>query len=685
MLLTSVLIVGAVSYAGISTYRHIPPKKKLWISYAEKIRVPLETIYNRCSGHILSSEDNSIISEADKKNNTNLAISLTSLGLSAAGPLIYSPLSVISAIGLFYVSIPFFCSAYTMIFKNHKINVSIIDSLLACGCIVSGNYFAYALSCSLVYGGRKILSKTEDHSRKDILNVFELQTDTVWLYSNGSEIETTVDSLIPGDIIVVHAGETIPVDGIIKKGDAVIDQHVLTGESQPAEKYIGDLVFASTILTAGQLFIAVKKAGKETSAAKITQILAQTADFKSSLQTRGEIYVDQGVLPTLSLAILAWTTIGSIAALTILNACFAYYMRVLGPMGMLNFLKRSAQSKILIKDGRVLDILTKIDTIVFDKTGTLTLAQPHVGNIHACSDYKACDILTYAAAAEYKQSHPVALAILAEAKIQQLMIPEIDATEYKVGYGIIVKLSGKTIYVGSARFMGMEGIDIPQKIQAMQQQSAYEAHSLIMVAINKKLVGVIELVPTVRPEAKDIIRQLRARHIKSMYIISGDHEGPTKQLAKELSIEHYFSETLPEQKAELIEQLQKEGKFVCYIGDGINDSIALKKAHVSISMHGASAIAMDTAQVILMSGNLEQIVELFDLAKKFDKNMKRTLMISLIPGCFTVGGAFFLHFTILHTIILNQIGFIGGFLSSMMPPKKYKQRKGDVIELQSGK
>ena len=303
--------------------------------------------------------------------------------------------------------------------------------------------------CSLVYGGRKILAKTEDNSRTSLLDVFGLQSSSVWVYVD----KTPLEDLNTGDIVVVHAGETIPVDGKIVRGLAMVDQHILTGESQPVEKDVDALVFASTVLLTGQIFIEVEQAGQETTAAKIAGILTQTADFKPSLQSRGEAYSDRSALPTLGLGALALLTTGPMAALTILNASFAWYMRVLAPISMLNFLNIAAQKGILIKDGRVLDLLTQVDTIVFDKIGTLTYAQPHVGQILTCSNYTADEVLRYAAAAEYKQTHPVALAILAEADARQLIVPQVDEPEYQVGYGILVKIENKIVRVGSTRFM----------------------------------------------------------------------------------------------------------------------------------------------------------------------------------------------------------------------------------------
>ena len=196
-----------------------------------------------------------------------------------------------------------------------------------------------------------------------------------------------------------------------------------------------------------------------------------------------------------------------------------------------------------------------------------------------------------------------------------------------------------------------------------------------MVAINDELAGALELHATVRKEAKAVISQLRQRGIQSMYIISGDHEAPTQKLAKELGIDNYFATVLPEDKADLIKQLQAQGKYVCYIGDGINDSIALKQAHVSISLRGASTIATDTAAIILMDGNLSQLDQLFDIAEQFENNLRRTLMITILPGFISMSGVLFLHFGIITTILLNQIGLAVGMANTMLPFVKGASRK----------
>lgn len=343
-----------------------------------------------------------------------------------------------------------------------------------------------------------------------------------------------------------------------------------------------------------------------------------------------------------------------------------YSMRVIAPATMLNFLHLASKNGILIKDGRSLEFLNRVDTVVFDKTGTLTLEQPLVGNIHVCNGYNKDTLLAYAAAAEYKQTHPIARAILQAAARHGLRLPDIDTADYEVGYGVKVQLAEKTIHVGSARFMDIENIAIPAEMEKIQQHCHENGYSLVMVAVDQQIEGAIELHTVIRPEAARIVRALRRRKI-SMYIISGDHEKPTKALAQALDIENYFAETLPENKAELVKQLQEEGKFVCYVGDGINDSITLKQANVSISMRGATTIATDTAQIVLMDGSLRQLVQLFDVAKHYHQNVTRSFLITLVPSAVAVGGIIFLHFGIAAAVILYYIGLAAGMGHASLP------------------
>jgi Cu2+-exporting ATPase len=614
-------------------------------------------------------------SEEEKEANRDLAISTTSLGLAIAGALFYPPLSLLSVPGWIYISVPVFQDSYqSLLEKGKKVDVHTLVALTVFTCFIGQYYVVGNMGIWFYAINKKLLLKVKNHSQQSFIEIFNQHPRFVWVRVNGVEVKTAFEALQKGDIVVVNAGETIPVDGTIREGMASVDQHILTGEAQPVEKGINDQVFASTVILSGRISIQVETAGEETIVAKIGQILHQMEHFKGDWQLRAEKLTDRTILPTLILGGVSLPILGPMGAAAVVNAHFGYRMSVVSSIGVLSYFLLMSQNGILIKDGRALERLSQVDTIVFDKTGTLTLSQPYVGKIHSCSNYESDEILAYAATAEYKQTHPIALAILEEAQNQELSLPNIDDAEYKVGYGIKVTINQQLIQVGSHRFMEKEEISIPSSIKSAEELGHQQGHSLVMVAINNRMIGAIELFPTVRPEAKAVIDKLRMGQIKSMYIISGDQKMPTQKLAQDLGIEHYFAQVLPQNKAEIIEQLQKSGKTVCYIGDGINDAIALKKAQVSISMRGASTVATDTAQIILMS-NLNQLGHLFDLAQEFEKTMTTSFKAIVAPTVIGMGGAFFIDFGLVQTMLLKQTGLVVSLVNATQPLVKSQGQK----------
>ncbi len=606
------------------------------------------------------------VSDVEKKNNQHFTIALSSLALTSAGALFYAPLSWLSLPGLVYLTTRIVDRSYRYIFEEGRAGLAIIDIIALGGTLATGHLFAAALQNSVYFFRSRLLLKTEDHTNQNLLNVFGEQPRFVWILLDGVEVEVPFDSLKQDDVVVVSAGQMIPVDGPIVSGLATIDQRMFTGESQPVEKTEGEDVFASTVILSGKISVRVEKAGSETLAAQIGNILHHTADFKRSIQSRGEAVVNKWSFPTLGFSALGLLTLGPTAAVAICNVGFGYPMRVAAPLSVLNYFQITSRSGILVKDGRALELLSKVDTVVFDKTGTLTEEVPHVGQLYTCGAISEDELLTYAAASEQKQSHPIALAILQEAKKRGLSLPTVDDAQIEMGYGLKVRIAGRSIKIGSTRFMEMEGITIPTRIREIQDSCHEQGYSLVYVGVDGELAGVIELHPTIRPEAKRIIAELRARNL-SLYIISGDHEMPTRKLATELGIDHYFAETLPENKADLIAGLQAKGKSVCFVGDGINDSIALKKANVSISLSGASTIATDTAGIILMDGSLKQLNYLFELAHDLDRNLNRSFLLSLVPGLVCVGGVFFLNWGIITSIMLYNIAVASSLTNAMLP------------------
>jgi P-type E1-E2 ATPase len=400
--------------------------------------------------------------------------------------------------------------------------------------------------------------------------------------------------------------------------------------------------------------------------------LNQMTQYTDLLELRSVNMADHLALPSLMLSSLAAWSFGPAGGLAILWFPLDDVLYSTGPLGVLNYLEIALKRGILVKDGRVIELLREVDTIVFDKTGTLTEEQPHVANIHVCGQYTKTEVLTFAAATEHKQTHPIARAILQAAQEQQLDFPNIQEIAYEIGYGLKVKCGSKTIYVGSERFMQQSSFAFPVVIQTVQDECNEVGHSLIYVAVDDKIAGAIELHTTIRSGSQEVINKLKQQGY-DIYIISGDHEKPTKSLAQEFGIENYFAQTLPEEKASLIEKLQKAGKSVCYVGDGINDSIALKQAQVSVSLRGASTIATDTAQVVLMNKQLDQLLQLIDLAKQLESNLNKTLISGIIPSTTIVVGVFVMHLSLPFALSCYMAGMTAGVVNAMWPIFKQSQ------------
>ncbi|MCI5178474.1 MAG: heavy metal translocating P-type ATPase [Candidatus Electrothrix sp. AW3_4] len=603
---------------------------------------------------------------------------ITFTGLSTvfavAGALFYFPLSIISAIMMLIGCIPFFKTALHAIFKERRIRIEILDSLGIIIMIAAGYFVAASLACVAGLVIMKLRMRTEKKAKESLVNVFEKKPEHIWIVREGIEIEIPFDTLCEGDIIVASAGEVLAADGIITEGMASLDQHMLTGESQPAEKSVGDTVFAATIVISGKIYIKAEKTGKETSAAKIGAVLNNTSEFTAYLEAEGRKVADASVLPTAFLVACASPFVGISGAAALLCANCLVNIRILTPIGMLNFLKYASENGLLIKDGRSLEVSNTIDTVVFDKTGTLTMEQPYVRRIYTFGKYDENFLLRLATAAEQKQNHPIAKAICAEAKKRGIDPPAIEESAYKIGYGVTVEVDKKIIRAGSERFMESEQIKIPADFFHISQKSYEEGCSLVCISENENMVGAIEMEPTLRPESEIVINALKKRGM-TVYILSGDHEQPTKSMAEKLGVDNYFAGVLPEEKASIIETLQENGASVCFVGDGINDSIALKKAEISVSLTGASAIATDSAQIILMDQTLKKLPVIFETAEGFQKNMKDTFFASSYPTIFGIGGVFFANFQVIHMLFLFMVSAFWGGAVSMTSGIDRKKKK----------
>lgn len=660
-------VLGGAIYAGSRLYEK--GKNHRWF---RKIRDTLsrseEPSENQTNQEVVAQSE--IQSVSNKFTAASVFFGLTSIGGILGLPI----LTLISIPGLVYFVGLFVYTAFRQLTREQRAGMAVIDAVVTSALLFLGYFWAISLYMFFFYFSRKTLVSTRKSYHESLSAIIGDIPRFVWIKKDGAEAEIPISSVRAGDIVVVHAGETIPVDGTVSSGIASVDQHILTGESRPVEKNIGDPVFATTLVLTGTVHIRVEQAGTETVAARIKDVLRHTAAYTSSIELQGEAVGDQNALPMLVLGAVTIPLLGPMSALTIVCSYVGYSMRITGPLSVLNFLKIASRQRILIKDGRALETLTRVDTVIFDKTGTLTQEKLYVTNVHALGDWDPDDVLRYGAAAEYKQTHPIAGAVLHEVRIRGLEIPSIDDACYEIGYGLRVRADQKVIHVGSERFMRSQGIELPPKMrEILAQRQEYDVYSFVYVAIDKTLAGAIELRTAVRKEARHILTSLKKKGL-TVIIVSGDHEKPTRRLARDMGVERYVAEAMPEEKADLITRLRDRGKTVCFVGDGINDSIALKKANVSISLRGASTIATDTAQIILPDDGLNQLLPLFDLAESLDKNMEVNLFSSIIPGVLTIGGAYLANFGIVAAYILYYSGFAVGMTNAMIPLIQYDDK-----------
>lgn len=560
------------------------------------------------------------LSPEEKRSNRNLLLGAGALGLFGLTPLLGWPaLAAVMGIGLYSIK-PAIMEAWHLAVHERRFSLLHLMVVYLSFLWLGGFYLIGSVGLLFLGINHKIELLVQNITRHKLTHLLGQQPQSVWVLLDGCEVEIPFEQLQANDILILNAGQPVPVDGVILQGSASIDQQRLTGESQPVEKTVGDTVLAATLVLGGRLEVRVEKTGQETAAAKIGEVLNRTVE-RQEVRIVDQLQALEGTRwPMLAGGGIAWLLAGPATAVALLGCNYLISMIPLRLLTLLNGLKTGAEQGVLIKDGRALERFPKVDTIVFDKTGTLTLEQPEVVAIHCAEQYNESEVLMYAAAAEQHQDHPIAQAILSAAQNRDIAFPELDDAHYQLGLGLTAHVEGKTIKVGSDRFLENEGFVVPASLHDVQSATADKGNALIFVTVDEQVSGAIELASALREEAHEVISWFKEQGLQ-LYIISGDQEAPTRAIAEALQMDGYFANTLPEQKAIRIEELQAEGRKVCFIGDGINDAIALRQAEVSISLQGATTVATDAAQVVLMENNLKQLLLLWELASGFDTSL----------------------------------------------------------------
>ena len=507
-----------------------------------------------------------------------------------------------------------------------KIEVPVLDATAIGVSMLRGDYGTAGSVMFLLGVGELLEEWTHKKSVGDLARSMSLNVGKVWLKKDGQEILVPSEKIVAGDEIVVHMGNLIPFDGEVSNGEGMVNQASLTGESVPVRRTLGSVVYAGTVLEEGELTILVKQTGGSSRYEKITAMIEESEKLKSGLESKAEHLADRLVPYSLGGTALTYLlTRNSTKALSILMVDFSCALKLAMPISVLSAIREANQHKITVKGGKFLEAVAEADTIVFDKTGTLTKAQPTVAEVVSFSETKSPDeLLRIAACLEEHFPHSMAKAVVDAAREKYLDHEEMHSkVEYIVAHGISTTINGKKAIIGSYHFVFEDENSIIPEGMEEKFRHLPEEYSHLYLALEGVLAAVICIEDPLRPEAAEIIRQLKKTGLKKIVMMTGDSERTAKAIAKKVGVDEYYAEVLPEDKANFVEKEKVEGRKVIMIGDGINDSPALSAADVGIAISEGAEIAREIADITVAADDLAEILVLRMLSNRLMKRIHK--------------------------------------------------------------
>ena len=507
-----------------------------------------------------------------------------------------------------------------------KIEVPVLDATAIGVSMLRGDYGTAGSVMFLLGVGELLEEWTHKKSVGDLARSVSLNVGKVWLKKDGQEILVPSEKIVAGDEIVVHMGNLIPFDGEVSNGEGMVNQASLTGESVPVRRTLGSVVYAGTVLEEGELTILVKQTGGSSRYEKITAMIEESEKLKSGLESKAEHLADRLVPYSLGGTALTYLlTRNATKALSILMVDFSCALKLAMPISVLSAIREANQHKITVKGGKFLEAVAEADTIVFDKTGTLTKAQPTVAEVVSFSETKSPDeLLRIAACLEEHFPHSMAKAVVDAAKEKHLDHEEMHSkVEYIVAHGISTTINGEKAIIGSYHFVFEDENSIIPEGMEEKFRHLPEEYSHLYLALEGVLAAVICIEDPLRPEAAEIIRQLKKAGLKKIVMMTGDSERTAKAIAKKVGVDEYYAEVLPEDKANFVEKEKAEGRKVIMIGDGINDSPALSAADVGIAISEGAEIAREIADITVAADDLAEILVLRMLSNRLMKRIHK--------------------------------------------------------------
>ena len=499
---------------------------------------------------------------------------------------------------------------------RRRLEVEVLDALSIGVSVLRGDFSTAGSVMFLLNLGSLLEEWTRKKSLDDLARSMALNVDKVWVRSQGTEVLLPLTKVQPGDEIVVRSGNMVPLDGTVIEGEAMVNQAALTGESMPVRKANGATVYAGTVVEEGECVFLAKAAGGANRYDKIVAMIEESEKLKSSTENRALELADKLVPWCLAGTVVTYALTRNVTrAISILMVDFSCALKLSMPLAVLSAMRECGTAHITVKGGKYLEALAKADTIVFDKTGTLTRATPQVVDIIPFGNSEKDDVLRLAACLEEHFPHSMANAVVRAAREQGLAHEEMHSeVEYIVAHGIASRVGGERVVIGSYHFVFEdEHCIVPADEQEKFDQMPAEYSHLYMAA-SGQLVGVICIADPLRPEAASVLRQLHKLGIRNTVMMTGDSYRTAEAIARQVGVDQFFAEVLPEDKANFVQKAKAEGRTVVMIGDGINDSPALSAADIGIAINSGAAIAREIADVTIKADSLEELVTLKTIA-----------------------------------------------------------------------
>lgn len=509
--------------------------------------------------------------------------------------------------------------------KKGRLEVAALDAT-AIGVSILRRDMNTASSIMFLLGIGELLEEwTHKKSVGDLARDMSLNVGKVWLLREEQEILVPAKQIEPEDLVVVRMGNVIPFDGVVSRGEAMVNQATMTGEAVPVKKTAESYVYAGTVVEEGELIICVKAVSKATRFEKIVTMIEESEKLKSNLESHAEHLADQLVPYTLAGTILTWLLTRDVTkALAVLMVDFSCALKLAIPISVLSAIREAGAHNITVKGGKYMEAAANATTIVFDKTGTLTEARPTVRKVVSFCEQSEDELLRMAACLEEHFPHSMAKAVVEAARKRGLEHEEMHSkVNYIVAHGISSTIEGKRVVIGSHHFVFEDEKCSVREPWIRQFETLPEECSLLYLAIEHELAAVVCIEDPLRKEAADVVRALKATGLEKVVMMTGDSEKTAASVARRVGVDAYYSEVLPEDKAKFVEQERASGRTVIMIGDGINDSPALSAANVGIAIRDGAQIAQEIADITISAENLWEIVMLRRLSEALMRRIQK--------------------------------------------------------------